>query len=154
MYFRIPELGNRKIEANEVLSPIVVMTNNSEKSLPDAFLRRCIYYNIPFPTAERLEDIVIARLPAFAEADAIMSCDAIDFLLFIRRDSVSLEKRPGTAELLNWLSAMIQLGGNAATPLGQQLDVAIRAAGAIAKTSNDQNRIGDLLRSWNGSRGT
>ena len=62
MYFRIPELGNRAVEADPDHYPIVLMTNNSEKSLPDAFLRRCIYYNIPFPDAEALEAIVLARL--------------------------------------------------------------------------------------------
>ena len=53
MYFRIPELDNVKIGGRELLTPdmrpIVVITSNSEKSLPDPFLRRCIYYHIPFP---------------------------------------------------------------------------------------------------------
>ncbi|MEW6645112.1 MAG: MoxR family ATPase [Pseudomonadota bacterium] len=156
MYFRIPELGNRRVEADEEFSPIVVMTNNSERSLPDAFLRRCIYYNIPFPNAERLTDIVIARLPEFAASapNVALSHDAIDFLLYIRRDSVNLDKRPGTAELLNWLSAIMKLGGKANAPLNQQLGLASRAAVALAKTSGDQARIGDLLRSWNGPSGT
>lgn len=48
-YFRIPELGNVKIPANPDLKPILVLTSNSEKHLPDAFLRRCIYYHILFP---------------------------------------------------------------------------------------------------------
>ena len=47
MYFRIPELGNRRIEAEEAYSPVVIMTNNSEKSLPDAFLRRCVGLGSP-----------------------------------------------------------------------------------------------------------
>src|SRR5262249_10145796 len=81
MYFRIPELGNRRVDSVEEFSPIVIMTNNSEKSLPDAFLRRCIYYDIEFPTAQRLEEIVIARLPGLMQADtgAALSRDAIDF---------------------------------------------------------------------------
>ena len=53
LYFRIPELGNRRIDANPGYDPVVVMTNNSEKSLPDAFLRRYIFFNIPFPSGER-----------------------------------------------------------------------------------------------------
>ena len=43
LYFRIPELGNVKVEADPTLQPIVIITSNSEKDLPEAFLRRCIY---------------------------------------------------------------------------------------------------------------
>ena len=60
-YFHIPELGNVKIEATENMSPILVLSSNSEKPLPDAFLRRCIYYNIPFPDETRLTKIIEAR---------------------------------------------------------------------------------------------
>lgn len=57
LYFRIPELGNRIKRAAEGLEPVLVITSNSEKNLPPAFLRRCVYYHIPFPK-ERLETIV------------------------------------------------------------------------------------------------
>jgi MoxR-like ATPase len=80
MYFRIPELGNRRVEADPDQYPIVLMTNNSEKSLPDAFLRRCIYYNIPFPDADALEAIVLARLvdylPSFLQNESIIKLSA------------------------------------------------------------------------------
>jgi MoxR-like ATPase len=49
MYFRIPELGHATIRRDPEMPPILVLTSNSEKNLPDAFLRRCIYYHIPFP---------------------------------------------------------------------------------------------------------
>jgi MoxR-like ATPase len=48
MYFRIPELGNVVISADPAMWPIVVITSNSEKTLPDPFLRRCIFYQFPF----------------------------------------------------------------------------------------------------------
>lgn len=66
LYFRVPELGNVEIQANPELQPIVVITSNSEKDLPDAFLRRCVYYNIPFPQKERLADIVTNRLGLYS----------------------------------------------------------------------------------------
>lgn len=154
MYFRIPELGNRKIEADESLLPIVVMTNNAEKSLPDAFLRRCIYYNIPFPAPDRLEQIVVARMPDVFQAGngKALSQGAIDFLLYIRNDSIGLEKKPGTAELLNWLNAMVKLGGRPSEPLMNQIGIAERAAKALLKISDDQGRAGDLLASWKNGR--
>jgi MoxR-like ATPase len=154
MYFRIPELGNRRVEADETLSPIVIMTNNSEKSLPDAFLRRCIYYNILFPDDKQLESIVIARLPEFVDngAAARLSRDAIDYLLYIRNDNAGLEKRPGTAELLGWLSTMMKLGAQPAVPLVAQLDIADRAFPALAKISGDFVRVRELLRTWSNGR--
>ena len=62
MRFRVPELGGRQIEASPELRPVVVATSNSERGLPDAFLRRCIYYHIPFPGEDQLKAIVEARL--------------------------------------------------------------------------------------------
>ena len=49
LYFRVPELGNIQIRAPKDMQPLVVITSNSEKHLPDAFLRRCIFYHIAFP---------------------------------------------------------------------------------------------------------
>jgi MoxR-like ATPase len=62
MAFRIPELGNPLVRADPEIAPVLVLTSNSERHLPDAFLRRCAYYHIPFPDDERLERIVEARL--------------------------------------------------------------------------------------------
>lgn len=155
MYFRIPELGNRRIDADDATLPVVVLTNNSEKSLPDAFLRRCIYYNIPFPTGPRLEDIVLARLPEFMDANktAALAHDAVGFLLYVREESARLEKRPGTAELLGWLNTMVRLGAKLAEPLRGQGDIPQRTLPALAKISGDQLRMRELLWSWNNGRG-
>jgi MoxR-like ATPase len=150
MYFRIPELGNKRIDADEAYYPIVIMTNNSEKSLPDAFLRRCIYYNIPFPPRPLLEKIVVGRLPEFMNGGtaASLSRDAIEFLIYAREESSGLEKRPGTAELINWLSAMAKLDAKPLLGLTDQLEIAQTALPALAKISSDQARIHQLLRSW------
>ncbi|GLS17279.1 ATPase AAA [Labrys miyagiensis] len=154
MYFRIPELGNRRVEADENYSPIVLMTNNSEKSLPDAFLRRCIYYDIPFPVGSRLEEIVASRLPELmgTNEEATLIRDAIQFLLHARSESAGLEKPPGTAELLSWLNAMTKLGAEPRLSLLEQITFAERAFPALAKISGDQMRVRELLRGWNGGR--
>ncbi|NKK99608.1 AAA domain-containing protein [Rhizobium leguminosarum bv. viciae] len=158
MYFRIPELGNRAIEADPDHHPIVVITNNSEKSLPDAFLRRCIYYNIPFPNAATMEEIVLARLPGYfpQDADLTLMRDAVKFALFVRHDPAGLEKKPGTAELLNWLSAMLRRGAAPSTSLSNPAtrELARRSLSALAKISSDQSRVGDMLSGWrDGARG-
>lgn len=154
MYFRIPELGNRLVEADESLSPVVIMTNNSEKSLPDAFLRRCIYYNILFPSRERLEQIIIGRLPDLVgdTGKSKLSDEAIQFLLFIRQEAIGLEKRPGTAELLNWLHAMISLGASATVGIDKQRQIAERALPALIKISTDHMRVRELLAAWKNDR--
>ena len=150
MYFRIPELGNRLVEADEALAPIVVMTNNSEKALPDAFLRRCIYYNITFPSGERLEEIVLQRLPEFAGADrgSVLLRDTIAFTRQVRDDATGLEKKPGTAELLNWLSAMAKFGAKSEETLAAQSQIAKRALSAFVKISGDTERVTDALQAW------
>ena len=136
------------------MGSVVVMTNNSEKSLPDAFLRRCIYYNIEFPSSDRLEKIIMARLPEFARANirSLLVSDVIDFALSVRKEEAGLDKRPGTAELLNWLSAILKLGGRADRPLTEQTDLAERALPSFAKISGDQTRVRALLGSWKDGR--
>ena len=60
--FQVGELGNARIVADPTYAPIVVLTSNSERTLSDAFLRRCVYYNIPPPDREQLRRIVESRL--------------------------------------------------------------------------------------------
>ncbi len=79
----------------------MVLTSNSEKNLPDAFLRRCAYYHIPFPNEDRLINIVRANVelqPAFTER---MLEAAIEHFMALRGDN--LKKPPATAELLSWV---------------------------------------------------
>ena len=62
MYFKIPELNNVIISSDASMRPFVIITSNSEKHLPDAFLRRCIYYHIHFPDKERLLKLLEIRV--------------------------------------------------------------------------------------------
>jgi len=105
-YFRIPELGalgNVAIEAPADKRPILILTSNSEKSLPDAFLRRCIYYDIPFPDKDRLKEIVEIRLSEqLVDIKGFLS-EALENFLTLRAEKSKLRKKPSTAELLNWL---------------------------------------------------
>ena len=96
MQFYMPEAGVT-IAAEKDLRPIVVITSNSERTLPGPFLRRCIYHDIAFPKAERLKEIVTARIGDFPIGSDLLS-DAISFFFLLR--SAGVQKKPSTAELL------------------------------------------------------
>jgi MoxR-like ATPase len=81
--------------------PIVIITSNSEKNLPDAFLRRCAYYNIEFPGETRLKEIVTGRFPGSAWLNPDRITAAIAAFLKVRK--LPLKKHPATAEFLAWL---------------------------------------------------
>ncbi len=115
LYFRVPELGNVEIKANPKLQPIVVITSNSEKDLPDAFLRRCVYYNIPFPKEDRLSEIITNRLGLYSAGSSDFLKDALDLFFKLRKSG--LRKKPATAELLGWMIALKEMSGGEDNPL-------------------------------------
>ena len=86
--------------------PIVIITSNAEKELPDAFLRRCIFHYIDFPSKEQMEDIVKVHFP---EVEENLLKQAMDVFYNIRgiRD---IRKKPSTSELIDWVNAL-QIGG-------------------------------------------
>ena len=118
LYFRVPELENRgtpvgdkgetRIPAN--CRPIIIITSNSEKTLPEAFLRRCVYFNIDFPEKkEDLERIVVSHVDDIVQGSKLLG-GAVGFFLKLREVG-NLQKKPSTAELLNWIEAMIRCEG-------------------------------------------
>jgi MoxR-like ATPase len=88
--------------------PVVVITSNSERDLPDAFLRRCVYFNIEFPDSKALNSIVAGRLGLAFLAEEMQE-NAIR-LFFELRGLPGLKKLPATAELLSWLRVLEQRG--------------------------------------------
>ncbi len=86
--------------------PIVIITSNAEKELPDAFLRRCIFHYIDFPSKELMEDIVKTHFPNVEEN---MLKNAMQTFYDIRTMS-QLRKKPATSELIDWLNAMMIAG--------------------------------------------
>ena len=103
MEFYIPET-RKTVKAKK--RPIVIITSNAEKELPDAFLRRCIFHYIAFPDAEKMAEIVRVHYP---DLDDKLLSEAMDSFYGLRsiRD---MQKKPGTSELLDWLQALV-LGG-------------------------------------------
>lgn len=148
LYFRIPELGGKTLKANDEIRPIVIMTSNSEKGLPDAFLRRCIFYHIPFPDEERLQRIVLTRVSEIKAEQNIALNDMLDFFDILREQDTALRKRPGTAELLNWATALVGSGVDPATDLRSQQDKVIRTLCTLYKHQEDQTTVIQRFKAW------
>jgi MoxR-like ATPase len=148
LYFRIPELDNARVEAPQAFAPVVVLTSNSERNLPDAFLRRCIYYDIPFPDSERLRRIVELRLGHYVRGASPLLAEGLGFFAVLRAPECSLRKRPGTAELLDWLAALAAMGANPARSLRSQIGLARQTISALLKTADDQPVGRETLEQW------
>ncbi len=146
MYFRVPELGNVKLEADPNLRPIVIITSNSEKDLPDAFLRRCVYYHIPFPKPDRLREIVANRL-GIGESENAFLHDALDLFYRLRDYSVGLRKPPSPAELMGWLLTLQELAPGEANPLSNR-ERARRTISSLVKRDDDQKSAQDIVEQW------
>lgn len=102
--FEVRETGWH-FEVNRDLPPIVLFTSNGERNLPDAFLRRCVFYFIPFPSKELLHEIVRRRLqPKDSRQNGLFDA-GIDRFLELREDK-NLLKKPATAEMLSWLKIL------------------------------------------------
>jgi MoxR-like ATPase len=149
--FRIPELSNVPVEADPALQPIVVVTSNSEKDLPDAFLRRCVYYHIPFPERPELIRIVTARLGRHADGGSFLN-DALDLFFELRKPSSGLRKRPATAELLGWLLVLRDLLPGSDNPLGERPPLALQTLSSLVKTAEDQEKGTQVVKRWVASR--
>ncbi len=102
--FRIKEQDNYALEYDPSRKIVVIMTSNSEKNLPDAFLRRCVFYHIPFPDDELLKEIVKTQLGGSTQFTDSM----LDMLLqkFDEVRKKAVRKPPATAELIAWLRVL------------------------------------------------
>ena len=83
--------------------PVIIITSNNEKELPDAFLRRCFFHYIRFPDAEVLRKIVAVHFPGIKPA---LLTEALTQFLEIR-DTPGLKKKPSTSEVLDWLKLLL-----------------------------------------------
>lgn len=83
--------------------PIVIITSNNEKELPDAFLRRCFFHYIKFPDAETMQQIVDVHFPGIKKR---LVAEALS-IFFELREVPGLKKKPSTSELLDWLKLLL-----------------------------------------------
>jgi MoxR-like ATPase len=99
MRFVVAETGDEVVAQAR---PIVVITSNNEKELPDAFLRRCVFHFIEFPDRERMKAIVRVHHPSVDDALVDQAITAF----YSVRESPRLRKRPSTSELIDWIAVL------------------------------------------------
>lgn len=112
--------------------PIVIITSNAEKELPDAFLRRCIFHYIDFPDAELMEEIVRTHYP-HVESNLLQNAMEVFYEIRSMRD---IRKKPSTSELIDWINAL-QIGHISAEELQKRLPF----VGVIVKKDEDLEAV-------------
>lgn len=129
MEFYIPET-KRTVKAKQ--RPVVIITSNAEKELPDAFLRRCIFHYIDFPKSDLMAEIVKTHFPKIEEN---LLKNAMEVFYWIRgiRD---VRKKPSTSELIDWLNAL-QMNGIPADTLKKELPF----LGVVVKKDEDLEAV-------------
>jgi MoxR-like ATPase len=125
MTFDIPETAETVAAKHR---PIVVITSNSEKELPDAFLRRAVFHYIEFPSRELMADIVKVHFDGLAYA---LLESALDSFYKLRAVD-GLRKKPSTSELIDWISALLAHGVDPA-----KLPTEMPFLGALLKREQD-----------------
>jgi MoxR-like ATPase len=103
MRFVIPETGDEVVATQR---PVVIITSNNEKELPDAFLRRCVFHFIDFPDAELMKRIVRVHHP---NVESTLVDQAV-VAFYELRQVPRLRKRPSTSELVDWIAVLMQSG--------------------------------------------
>jgi MoxR-like ATPase len=130
MRFSIVET-NEEIVARQ--RPIVAITSNNEKELPDAFLRRCIFYYIEFPDVPLMRKIIDVHHP---HLDAKL-LDQVLIKFYWLREQSELRKKPSTSELIDWITALLRSGMTL-----DKLEVHIPFVGALLKKEQDVDALG------------
>lgn len=129
MEFYIHET-KRTVKAKQ--RPIVIITSNAEKELPDAFLRRCIFHYIEFPNQELMKEIVNVH---FDQVEEKLLENALQTFYWIR-DIRDVRKKPSTSELLDWIRAL-QLGGIPA----EKIQSSLPFIGVVIKKDEDLEAV-------------
>jgi MoxR-like ATPase len=127
----IPELGT----FTAVRPPVVVLTSNRSRELHDALRRRCLYHWIDFPAAGRAAEILRRSVPAATEP---LITAAADFVGRVRR--LDLDKAPGMAETIDWVSALSALRASELV----RADI-VRTLSALAKSPDDRTTMNGAL---------
>ncbi len=129
MSFFVHETGTRH---SAKFRPIVVITSNNEKELPDAFLRRCVFHYIAFPDKTEMEDIIRVHHPD-VEAELLRQ---VLLRFYWLRDLPELRKKPSTSELIDWIAAL-RRGGVSTDSIESELPF----LGVLMKRENDMEAV-------------
>jgi MoxR-like ATPase len=129
MRFTVMETGD-EVRANE--RPMVIITSNNEKELPDAFLRRCVFHFIDFPDVDQMREIVDVHHPQVEKK--LLEQVLVKF--YWLRDQKELRKRPSTSELIDWITALLRAGANPSDLMAE-----LPFMGALLKNEQDTRAI-------------
>lgn len=139
MSFYIPETKENITAINR---PIVIITSNAEKELPDAFLRRCIFHYIDFPDPEAMEAIVRVHHPKLEKNLLAQAMETF----YMLRNVPNIQKKPSTSELIDWLQALVVGGINP-----KQIKQEIPFLGVLLKKNEDLDTLLNQLSGKNQS---
>jgi MoxR-like ATPase len=129
MRFSVLETGDEVVAKER---PVVLITSNNEKELPDAFLRRCIFHFIEFPDVPLMRKIVAVHHPHL-EAKLL---DQVLIKFYWLREQQELRKKPSTSELVDWISALLKAGISPG-----QMEAHIPFLGALLKKEQDVDAL-------------
>jgi len=132
MRFTVMETGD-EVAAKE--RPLVIITSNNEKELPDAFLRRCVFHFIEFPEPEMMRQIVDVHHP---NVDTTL-LDQVLIKFYWLRGQPDLRKKPSTSELIDWIAALLRSGISQ-----DQLEGHIPFLGSLLKNEQDTAALADF----------
>jgi MoxR-like ATPase len=142
--FTVPELDNKPIGPPEdKIKPIILITSNREKPLPEPFLRRCLYYYVPFPDEVTLKRIIAARFGERIESKQELVSKALEKFTAIYKllKDQPGSRPPGTSELIEFLTALIQEGKPVKEAIAELDNLAeeLPLLGTLIKTKTDQD---------------
>jgi MoxR-like ATPase len=133
MRFTVAETGDEVVAKER---PVVIITSNNEKELPDAFLRRCVFHFIDFPDREFMRRVVAVHHPDLADDLVEQTLQAF----FAIRGTRGLRKRPSTSELIDWIAVLKKAG------VGEvKLDKTLPFLGTLLKREHDFAAYADQL---------
>ena len=141
MSFTVKETG-RSFAADRRYKPVVVLTSNSEKTLPDVFLRRCVFFHLAFPDRARLAEIVRRRLGPTRLSNESLE-HAIRHFESVRE--MGLRKKPSTAELIAWLRILDTLRIDFANGKPSDREALALTYSILAKSKEDMATLVDRL---------
>ena len=130
MEFHVYETGET---VQAIQRPIVIITSNNEKELPDAFLRRCFFHYIQFPDQDVLHQIVDVHYPGIKKR---LVSEALTQFYEIR-ETPGLKKKPSTSEALDWIRLLVAEDVDPADLRGSAKDALPRLHGALLKNEQD-----------------
>ncbi len=129
MCFTVMETGDEVVAKHR---PVVIITSNNEKELPDAFLRRCVFHFIDFPEVELMREIIDVHHPNVDQA--LLEQVLVKF--YWLRSQPELRKKPSTSELIDWIAALLRSGVSS-----QQLESHIPFLGSLLKNEQDTEAL-------------